>query len=269
MRAATMLGALSLAAALSLGAAPALAQTGYPPGPCTAVVGNQFAGNVTIGQTFSVTLTPNCVFTGAGSVSVTVNGVPVGTKTASANGTISVTVTVLSATQLSIDDPVIVPANCGTNTISATGPSTVAGGPVTQNANFTVSCPGTPFNPGFIPGVGTFPSTGFISPAGFVSPTAALPFSSLPASVVGSQPQQQSENATVSRGASTAAAGVPASSSASAGVPGASSSPASASRGGKVAFTGTNIFRSSVVGLLLIALGTSFLVVRRRRAATA
>ncbi|HEX8771097.1 MAG TPA: hypothetical protein VF711_10060, partial [Acidimicrobiales bacterium] len=50
--------------------------------------------------------------------------------------------TVVSATQLSVDDPVSVTGQCGGNTVVATGPSAAAGGStVTQSAGFTVSCP--------------------------------------------------------------------------------------------------------------------------------
>ena len=56
-----------------------------------------------------------------------------------------VDITVVSATQLSIDDPVLTPAICGTNTVVATGPSqTAQGGISTQTANFTLTCPDHP-----------------------------------------------------------------------------------------------------------------------------
>jgi hypothetical protein len=69
-----------------------------------------------------------------------VNGTPVGTKVADANGFVRVTITVLSTLQLSVDDPVIVPAICGQNTVTATGFSNVANGNVTHTATFTLNC---------------------------------------------------------------------------------------------------------------------------------
>lgn len=41
----------------------AQAQTGYPPGPCTAVSGTQDVGTVTVGQRFVLQLAPTCTFT--------------------------------------------------------------------------------------------------------------------------------------------------------------------------------------------------------------
>ena len=122
-------------------AAPATAQTGYPPGPCDVLSGTQFAGNVTVGQTFTVTVAPTCLFTPGGTASVVVNGSPAFSKPVNADGTVTVTVTVLSTTQLSVNP--IVPAVCGLNTISVTAPSAVAGGQlVTQNVTFNLICPG-------------------------------------------------------------------------------------------------------------------------------
>ena len=118
------------------------AQTGYPPGACTATVGSQDAGAHAIGSSFSVVLAPTCALSPGALVSIVVNGQAVGTKAAAANGTVTVNVTVASATQLIINDPVTVAGQCGTNTIVATGPSAAAGGAtVTQTATFTVLCP--------------------------------------------------------------------------------------------------------------------------------
>lgn len=125
-------------------ASPASAQTGSGIGTCTAVTGTQNVGNVNIGQRFLLQVAPTCVFTPGATVTVTINGVVL-TKVANASGFVVVDVTVLSATQLSIDDPVLTPAVCGTNTVTASGPSTVAlGGVSTQTALFTVVCPTTP-----------------------------------------------------------------------------------------------------------------------------
>ncbi len=121
----------------------ALAQTGYPPGACTVLAATQDVGAVSVGQTFRVQLAPPCVFTTGASVSVTVNGVTVTGKVATSNGFVAVTITAVSATQLSVDDPTITPAVCGVNTVTARGPSTVAGGQaVTQTATFTLICSG-------------------------------------------------------------------------------------------------------------------------------
>jgi len=134
-----LLGALCI-----LVAPPATAQTGYPPGLCTPVSGTQNVGTVNIGQRFVVQLAPTCLFTPGAAVTVTVNGVNIPGKTAE-GGIVLVDITVLSATQLSIDDPVLTPAFCGVNTVVASGPSQVAqGGTSTQTATFTLNCPSVP-----------------------------------------------------------------------------------------------------------------------------
>jgi hypothetical protein len=131
-----------VSALVLLGAPSATAQTGYPPGPCTAVTGVQNVGNVAIGQHFVLQLAPTCVFTAGASVTVTVNGIDIPGKVANANGFVLIDITVVSATQLSIDDPVVTPAICGTNTVVARGPSeTAQGGTSTQTATFTITCP--------------------------------------------------------------------------------------------------------------------------------
>ena len=120
----------------------ASAQTGYPPPVCSPLTGTSFAGSHAIGETFSTTLRPVCVFTPGTTVTVSVNGVVVGTKVADASGSVSVTVFVESATSLLIDDPVRVPGHCGPdNRIVATGFSEVARAEVTQTAAFEVLCP--------------------------------------------------------------------------------------------------------------------------------
>jgi hypothetical protein len=132
-----LVGALTL-----LVAPPAPAQTGYPPGLCTVVTGSQNVGSVNIGLRFVLQVAPTCLFTPGAPVTVVVNGVDIPGKTAEPGGFVLVDVTVISATQLSIDDPVLTPAFCGTNTVTARGPSSTAqGGTSTQTATFTLNCP--------------------------------------------------------------------------------------------------------------------------------
>lgn len=135
---------LGVLGGLLLAVAPvASAQTGYPPGQCTAISGVQNVGNVTVGQRFVLQVAPTCVFTVGAAITVTVNGVDIPGKVANASGFVLLDITVLSATELSINP--IVPAICGTNTVVARGPSATAqGGISTQTANFTLTCPTTP-----------------------------------------------------------------------------------------------------------------------------
>lgn len=131
-----------LASVLFMLAAPAEAQTGYPPGPCV-TPSTASAGNVAVGQTITITLAPGCAFTPGAGIAVTVNGISIPGKTANANGSTTVTITVVSATQLSVDDPVLTPAQCGANTVTASGPSRVAqGGRANHTVSFNVLCPG-------------------------------------------------------------------------------------------------------------------------------
>ena len=151
--------------ALFLVAPAASAQTdGYPPGPCTTVVGTQDVGTVTVGQHFTLQLAPVCVFTVGASVTVTVNGVTIPGKVANADGFVLVDITVVSATELSVDDPTTAPAVCGVNTVTASGPSSTAQGGVTsQTANFTLTCPPAA-GAGTGAGAGTVPSAGAATP---------------------------------------------------------------------------------------------------------
>lgn len=160
----------TVACALFVLAPAASAQTdGYPPGPCTAVVGSQDVGTVTVGQHFTLQLAPVCVFTAGASVTVTVNGVSIPGKVANANGFVLVDITVVSATELSVDDPTTAPAVCGVNTVTASGPSSTAqGGVSSQTANFTLTCPATGTGSGA--GTGAGAGTG-----GVPSATAATP----------------------------------------------------------------------------------------------
>jgi hypothetical protein len=156
-RAKAMAVLVSLVSGVVLLVVPAAsAQTGYPPGPCTAVTGSINVGSVSIGQRFVLQVAPTCLFTPGTPVTVTVNGIDVPGKTAEAGGFVLVDITVISATQLSIDDPVLTPAICGTNTVIARGASSTAqGGISTQTATFTVNCPAA----------GTGTGTGTATPA--------------------------------------------------------------------------------------------------------
>jgi hypothetical protein len=146
---------------VALVAPAASAQTGYPPGACTTLTGTQDVGTVDIGQRFILQLAPACVFTAGAAVTVTVNGVNIPGKVANASGFVLVDITVLSATQLSIDDPVLTPATCGVNTANATGPSAVAGGAtVSQTANFTLNCEAVPAASSATPATGRLSRTG-------------------------------------------------------------------------------------------------------------
>ena len=122
-------------------APPATAQVGYPPGACTAPVGSSGDfGAVPVGSTVTLTIRAVCTFDAGGTATVVVNGLPAGTKPIQADGTVVVTVTVLSTTELSVNP--VVRGQCGTNTVSVTGFSASAGTNVTQTATFTVDCPG-------------------------------------------------------------------------------------------------------------------------------
>jgi hypothetical protein len=142
MRRIRAVGALvGLVSGLLVLLAPAASpQTGYPPGGCTAVTGSQDVGTVTVGQQFVLQIAPTCLFTPGATVNINANGVTF-TDTAESNGFVLLNVNVLSATELSINP--IVPARCGVNTVTASGPSSSAvGGVATQTANFTLTCPG-------------------------------------------------------------------------------------------------------------------------------
>lgn len=120
-------------------ATPANAQP-YPPGPCVSPSSGA-AGSVGIGGTINIALTPGCGWTPGAALNVAVNGTGIPGKTANAAGGANVVITVVSATQLSVDDPVAAPGQCGTNTVTASGPSTVArGGTSVHTTTFTVLC---------------------------------------------------------------------------------------------------------------------------------
>ena len=115
------------------------------PGPCLILSGTQFVGNVSVGQTFTIVFTPACAFDDGATVTIVVNGVNVGVRIA-VNGTVSITVTVVSVTTLSINP--LAPAVCGLNVATATGFSSAARAVVTQTATFNLLCPGAPGPPG-------------------------------------------------------------------------------------------------------------------------
>ncbi|HEX3620854.1 MAG TPA: hypothetical protein VHT97_00905 [Acidimicrobiales bacterium] len=131
-----MLGVGGFALAL-----PASAQVGSGVGSCTVVTGTQDVGTVSVGQQFVLQVSPTCLFDVGAPLTVTVNGVSVVGKVANVNGQVLITITATSTTQLSVDDPTITPAVCGVNTVTVTGPSSVAvGGVATQTATFTLNC---------------------------------------------------------------------------------------------------------------------------------
>ena len=141
-RAQALAGLAILVSGLLVVVAPAAqGQTGYPPGVCTAITGTQDVGSVNVGQRFVLQLAPTCLFTPGTPVTVTVNGVDIPGKVAEPGGFVLVDVTVVSSSQLSIDDPVLTPAICGVNTATARGASSTAqGGISTQTATFTLNC---------------------------------------------------------------------------------------------------------------------------------
>jgi predicted exporter len=79
-------------------------------------------------------------------VPLTVNGQAAGSKTASADGSVNIVITVTSTSAAEINDPVSVPINCGSNnSFSASGPGAEIA--TTNSAgNFTVQCSATNTN---------------------------------------------------------------------------------------------------------------------------
>lgn len=133
LAAATILMSASLAA-------PAAAQTGYPPPPCAITFSTQVLGSLQVGSTVTFFLSPLCDWAPGAQVAVTVNGVFVGNKVPGPNGAVSVLVEALSPTLLSIDDPVLVPAQCGPNSIRGVGASVAAQAGVTHEGTFQLLC---------------------------------------------------------------------------------------------------------------------------------
>lgn len=120
---------------LMLLAPAAGAQTPYQAGGCASPTVD--AGAHAIGSSFSFVL--GCPFDPGSTVTITVNGQTVGTKTADASGAVTVNVTVVSQTVLQINDPVTAPGQCGPNSVVATGPANGSTGSIT--GGFTVLCP--------------------------------------------------------------------------------------------------------------------------------
>ncbi|GEM_PF-6631426 len=115
-------------------AAPALAQTTptYQPGGCGTTTN---LGSTAPGGTVSGTMGSGCQFTGA--VTMSVNGANGGTKTPNAGGGVNVNIQIVSTTQGLLNDPVAVPVQVGSNTVTATGPT--ARGTATVTGTFTVT----------------------------------------------------------------------------------------------------------------------------------
>src|SRR4051794_23220389 len=116
-----LIGAAVFGLLLTASAAPAFAQTtttGYVPPGCSSTPTN--LGSTAPGGTISGTIGSTCHFTGA--VSMTVNGASGGSKTPNAGNGVNVSLQVVSTTQGLLNDPVAVPVQLGSNTISATGP---------------------------------------------------------------------------------------------------------------------------------------------------
>jgi hypothetical protein len=132
---AALIGAVAiLSTVMLLTGGAAQAQTGYPPGtsvPPPCVAGNVNAGNVSVLQTITFTLCGD--FTG--TVTVSVNGAVVLTKTAT-GGAVVVVVTISTQTVAEIEDPVKAAIVCGNNVVSATGPGT----PGQSTGNFNLLC---------------------------------------------------------------------------------------------------------------------------------
>jgi len=159
---ATLLGAVTVAGVMSLSMPVASAQTpGYPPGPC--IPGNRVEnlGSRAIGSTFTIRMVTQCLWDPGFTVNLTVNGQAAGSKTADGASSINVSVTVLSATQLSINDPILVSGGCGNNRVVGTSPSSAAGGAIeTFTATFNVDCGRPAATAGAVGGIGGIAFTG-------------------------------------------------------------------------------------------------------------
>jgi len=134
--------ALVMAGGAFVALAPvASAQTGYPPGRCNPADTLIDVGTHKIGETFTAHLVPVCLWDPGSTIAVTVNGQSVGTKVADAGGGVDVKITVVSATELSVNDPTRVTGQCGENNTSGLGPSAAAPTNVRATAIFRVVCP--------------------------------------------------------------------------------------------------------------------------------
>ena len=136
--------AATIAGLLLLVAAPAFAQTGYPPGPATTQPSGTNStfdlGTLAVGQTASREL---CGFGSGGTVRITANGSFVMNKTADGNGCVRVQFKVASETVIEVDDPIAAPARCGPNDLLAAGSET-DGTPVNQTLQFEIVCGALP-----------------------------------------------------------------------------------------------------------------------------
>jgi len=150
---ATLLGTVMVAGVMSVSMPAATAQVGYPPGPCTP--GNVVVdyGTRVIGETFNIRMVTKCLWNPGDTINLTVNGQPAGAKVVDGGSGITVNVTVSSATELSINDPVVVRGGCGENSAVGVSPSAAAGG-VTESytARFRVNCAAAPTKASSVPG---------------------------------------------------------------------------------------------------------------------
>ena len=131
--------AVTIAGFLLLVAAPAHAQTGYPPGPATTqpsgTGSTQDLGTVAVGQSTSREL---CGFAPGATVRVTANGTFVLNTTADGNGCVQIEVTIISATSMEVNGTGTA-AVCGPNDVVAAGAATNAS-PVSQTLQFEIVC---------------------------------------------------------------------------------------------------------------------------------
>ncbi len=150
---ATLLGTVMVAGVMSLSMPVASAQVGYPPGPC--VPGNVVVdyGTRVIGETFNIRMVTKCLWDPGDTVNITVNDQPAGSKIIDAGSGVTVNVTVSSATQLSINDPILVKGGCGENKAVGVSPSSAAGGALeSYTALFRVNCAAAPARASAVPG---------------------------------------------------------------------------------------------------------------------
>ncbi|TML91428.1 MAG: hypothetical protein E6G06_10275 [Actinobacteria bacterium] len=130
---------VTIAGFLLLVAAPADAQTGYPPGPPTTqpsgTGSSEDLGTIAVGETKSSEL---CGFAPGATVRVTANGTFVLNATADANGCVQFEVMVISARSMEINGTRAT-AVCGPNAVVASGSATNATR-VTQTLRFEIVC---------------------------------------------------------------------------------------------------------------------------------
>ncbi len=142
-RVVSLMAAFAVAGVMSLSMPAATAQVGYPPGPCTPANTVFDAGSHAIGSTFTISLVTHCLWDPGNTVTLTVNGQAAGTKIVDGASGVTVNITVVSATQLAINDPILVSGGCGENKVVGVSSSSAASGAnETSTAVFRVSCPG-------------------------------------------------------------------------------------------------------------------------------